>query len=177
MDGFLGIFTSFVLGYFIVDRYKKLTPKINTGKTKFLIAPGTILLVFLVLCFFIFPGNWDRQLNNKLLSVSGESDMVDLLDAVHSIYREESRFQILEPIAAFIVKEKKFRWKKEIYQQFIDEVKTLAGYHSTWLLEKIVLWIAKTGDIPWAREMAMSIPAKNIRNNLLKELREKPGEK
>lgn len=174
---YLGLFTSIVVGYFIVNRYKKLIPKINPGNAKFLIAPGAVLLVFLILCFIIFPGNWDQRINNKLLSVSGESDMVDLLDAVHSIYREEARFQILEPIAAFIVKEKESRWKKEIYQRVIEEVKTLAGYHSSWLLEKIVLWIAKTGDIPWAIEVAMSIQDKNIRTNVLKELQEKIEEK
>jgi hypothetical protein len=170
---YLGLFTGIALGYFIVNRYKKLTPKINPGNAKFLIAPGAIFLVFFILCFIVFQGNWDQRLNNKLLSVSSESDMVDLLDAVHSIYREEARYQSLEPIAAFIEKEKEFRWKKEIYQRIIDEVKTLIYDYSSRLLEKIVLWIAKTGDIPWAIEVAMSIPDKNIRTNVLKVLREK----
>jgi hypothetical protein len=168
---YLGLFTSFALGYFSVNRYKKLTPIINPGNVKFLIAPGAILLLFLFLCLIIFPGNWDQQLNNKLLSVSGESDMVDLLDAVHSIYREEARYQSLEPIAAFIVKEKEFRWKKEIYQRVIDEVKTLAGYRSSRLLRKIVLWIANIGDIPWATAVAEKIPDMQIRTSTLETIR------
>lgn len=174
---YLGLFTSFALGYFIANRYKKLRPKINPGNTKFLIAPGAMLMLFLFLCFIIFPGNWDQRLNNKLLSVSGESDMADLLDAVHSIYREEARYQSLEPIVAFIVKEKEFHWKKDIYQRVIEEVKTLAGYHSSRLLEKIVLWIAKTGDIPWATAIAEKIPDMHIKDSMLKELREDLEEK
>jgi len=174
---YLGLFTGIALGYFIVNRYKKLIPKINPGNAKFLIVPGAIFLVFFILCFIIFPGNWEQRLNNKLLSVSSESDMVDLLDAVHSIYREEARYQSLEPIVAFIEKEKEFRWKKEIYQRIIEEVNTLAGYHSSRLLEKIVLWIAKTGDIPWATAIAEKITDMKTKEATLTVIREKVEEK
>jgi hypothetical protein len=97
--------------------------------------------------------------------------MVDLLDAVHSIYREEARFQILESIAALIVKEKELRWKKEIYQRIIDEVTTLAGYRSSRLLRKIVLWIARTGNIPWAKAIAEKIPDMKMRTSVLELFR------
>lgn len=172
-----GLFTSFAVGYFIVNRYKKLTPIINPGNVKFLIAPGAMLMLFLFLCLIIFPGNWERRLNNKLPSVSGETEMVDLLDAVHSIYREEARYESLKPIVSSMVKERYFRWEKKIYQRVIDEIGTLAGYHSSRLLRKIVLWIAKTGDIQWATSIAQKIPDRKIKNNTLTEIREKIGEK
>ena len=119
------------------------------------------------------PGNWEQRLNNKVLSVTGETDMMDLVDAVHSIDREEARYENLERIVAVIVKEKEFRWKKEIYQQVIDVVLTFYGHRRRNLLKKIALWIAGNGDVPWAVEVAMSIPAKNIRNNVLKEIRQR----
>jgi hypothetical protein len=174
---YLGLFTSFVVGYFIVNRYKKLTPKINPGNVKFLIAPGAMLLVFLFLCFSIFPGSWNVKFNDKVKSATSERDMMALLDAVHSINKEKARYESLKPIVSSMVKEEDFRWKKEIYQRVIDEVKTLAGYRSSRLLRKIVLWIAKTGNIPWATAIAEKIPDMEIKDNTLKELRENIEEK
>jgi hypothetical protein len=180
---YLGLLTGILSGYFIVTGYKKLTPRIRKHRAKSMIIAQLMILIaglmFLIFLGFGFyralgnPGDWERQLNNKVHVVSGETDMMELLEAVHSIDREQARYQSLEQIAAFIVKEKQFRWKKEIYQLVIDAILSYDGHRRGNLLEKIALWIAANGDVPWAKEVAMSIRDKTIRNNVLKELREK----
>jgi hypothetical protein len=174
---YLGLFTSFAVGYFVVNRYKKLTPKINLENAKFLIAPGAIFLLFLILCFSIFPGSWDLRFNDKVKSVTSEIDMSHLLDAVHSIDREKVRYESLIPIVNSMVKEEDFRWEREIYQRVIDEVETLAGYRSSRLLRKIVLWIAKIGDIQWATSITEKIPDMKIRTSAWETIRERIEEK
>lgn len=173
---YLGFFTSFLLGYFITARYKKLTPGSSKVHVKILIA---VLLMFLIFLGFTFyqslgnKGNWEQRLNNKVLSVTSESDMMDLLDAVNSINQEQARYETLKRIVALIVKEEDFRWKKEIYQQVIDAVLTFYGHRRISLLKKIALWIAKNGDGPWAISVAENISFKGTRNNLLKEIRQR----
>ncbi len=180
---YLGLLTSILLGYFIVIGYKKLTPGIRKHHAKSMIIAQLMILIA-VLMFLIFlgfgfyialgnPGDWKQQLNHKVVAVSSETDMMDLLDAVDSIDREQARYQSLEQIAAFIVKGKKFRWEKEIYRLVIDAILPYDGHRPGNLLEKIALWIAGNGDIPWAKEVAMSIQDKTIRTKVLKELQEK----
>jgi hypothetical protein len=179
---YLGILTSLILGYFAAARYKKLTPGIckiqkikNIAQSMFLIA-GLMFLIFLGFSFYKSlgnPGNWEQRLNNKLLSITGETEMMDLLDAAHSIDQEQSRYETLERIAALIVKKKEFRRKKEIYQRVVEEVKTLTGSSSSRLLRKIALGIAGTGDITWATAVAEKIPDMKIRTNALKTIRQR----
>jgi hypothetical protein len=45
------------------------------------------------------------------------------------------------------------------------------------IIKELALTVAKTGDIPWATSVAENIPVKDIRNNVLKEIREKIEEK
>lgn len=177
---YLGFLTSVLLGYFIVFVNKKYAPGAIRIHAHIMIASGLMFIIFVGFGLYKslgYLGNWEQRLNYKVMSVTGESDMMDLLDVVHTIDPEIARHETLKQIVGLITKEGDSRWKKEIYQRVIEEVKTLTGYQSTRLLRKIILWIAGTGDITWAEEVAMSIQAKNIRNNVLKELREKIGEK
>jgi len=173
---YLGLLTSFLVGYFMAAGYEKIKPGIRKPHVKIMIVAAVMFIIFLGFGFYKAlenPVNWEKQLNNKVHVVSDETDMMELLEAVHSIDREQARYQSLEQIAAFIVKEKQFRWKKEIYQLVIDAILSYDGHRRGNLLEKIALWIAANGDVPWAKEVAMSIRDKTIRNNVLKELREK----
>jgi hypothetical protein len=154
---------------------KKYTPGIIRSHAHIMIASGLIFIIFVGFSFYKSLGNlgnWEQRLNNKVLSVTGETDMMDLLDAVHTIYQEKAQYEILDQIVWLIVKEGDSPWKKEIYQRVIEEVKTLSGSRSSRLLRKIALGIAGTGDTPWAVEVVMSIPFKDIRNDVLKELQE-----
>jgi hypothetical protein len=179
---YLGLLTSLILGYFAAARYKKLTPGIckiqkikNIAQSMFLIA-GLMFLIFLGFSFYKSLGNiknWEQRLNKKMLSVTGETEMMDLLDAVNSIDQEKARYETLERIAALIVKKEEFHRKKEIYQRLIEEVKILADSRSSRLLGKIALGIAGTGDITWATAVAEKIPDMKIRTSTLKTIRER----
>lgn len=171
---YLGLFTSFAVGYFIIDRYKKVKPKITLDNAQFLIAPGVLFIVFFVFLYFTnYTDTWNVKLSNKVKSVSSETDMTDLLDAIHTINPKESQFESLEQIVSSMTKADDFRWNKKIYQRVIDMVNTLPGSLDTELLKRIGLWIADTGDISWAISVVEKIPDKMIRDGCLKKIREK----
>jgi hypothetical protein len=175
---YLGIFTSFVVGYFIIDRYKKRKSWITSNISGWLFTACGLLMVLL---FFNFPriqdqGVWQIQ-NNRVMSVTSECDMIDLLDAVNSIDQGETRYVSFEQMISLMIKEEDPPWKKEIYQVVIDEVNDLPAFWSTKLLRKTSLWIAGTGDIPWASSVAKSIPNEDIKNSTLKQIREKVEKK
>ena len=172
---YAGLLTGFLFGYLIVAGYEKLTPGMRKPRVKILIVAALMFLIILGLHFYQSlgnKGNWGQLLNNKVWSVTSETDMMDLLDAVNSINQEQARYDTLERILALIVQEQEFRWKKEIYQQVIDVFLTYFGQRRISLLRKIALWIAKTGDIPWAIAVAKNISFRETRNNVLKEIRE-----
>lgn len=171
---YLGFFTGFLLGYFVLNRYKKLKPEITRNNRKYLIVPGLILLVFLISNFFIFSGDWQERFRSKIHSAKSDAAILELLDAANSIDNSSAKSDALKKIVVQGV----VPWKKETCQQMIKAAMTIKSFkESSSIIKELALTAAKTGDIARAISVAENIPVKEIRNNVLKELREKIGEK
>ena len=82
---YLGLLTSLAAAYLIIKTSQKLKPKITGNNAKFLIAPGIILLGFLIFSSYHFPGDWDKRFQHKIQAAKSKKAFGDLLDAGHSI--------------------------------------------------------------------------------------------
>jgi hypothetical protein len=171
---YLGIFTSFLMGFFIIDRHKKLEFQITRKNAKYLIAPALLLLILFVYSFDILPGDWQKRFLGKIHLAKSDTAILDLVDAANSINNPNDKFNALKSLAA----ESNIPWKKEICQRVIEvAITTKSIKERSSVIKELALTVAKAGNIPRAISVAEYILDKRIRDNVLKELREKIGEK
>jgi hypothetical protein len=171
---YLGVFTSFLVGSFIIDRYKKLKFQITRRNAKYLIVPVLIVLLLFVYSINILPGDWQERFLDKIHLAKSDKEIIDLVDAANSIDDSTDKFNALKMIAAA----GNIPWQKETCQQVIEvAITTKSIKERSSVIKELALTVAKTGDIPRAISVAEYILNKKIRNNVLKELREKIGKK
>lgn len=167
---YLGVFTSFLVGCLIIDRYKRLRFQITRKNAKYLIAPALILLVLLVYSFHILPGDWQQRFLDKVHSAKSDTVIIDLVDAANSINNSKDKFAALQNLIA----ESNIPWKKETCQRVVRAALTIeSSTERSSIIQELALTVAKTGDIARAISVAEYIPVKDIKNKVLKELREK----
>ncbi|UCH93637.1 MAG: hypothetical protein JSV88_25660 [Candidatus Aminicenantes bacterium] len=160
---YLGLLTSFVLGVFVIDRYKKIKPVITGSKAKFLLAPGLILAGFIVFSFFYFPGNWEKRISHRLETAKSERAVMDLLDAAPTIHHERVRHKALQQILLTIKKED-IQWSKKIYQKMIKGTQTIGiVYFKANLLQDVAVMILESGNIRWAVDTAHTIEVAQVK--------------
>ncbi|UCH93636.1 MAG: hypothetical protein JSV88_25655 [Candidatus Aminicenantes bacterium] len=168
---YLGLFTSFLLGYFTIHRYKKLKPEITKNNAKFLIAPLVILLVLMFSAYFIYKGDWQERFRDHVRSVDNPDAVVHLLDAVNTIPGVEHKSNALKEITAAITRTGDSQWQREIFPRVIKMVKTIKDpiqqYH---VLKEIALLIAAAGDIQMAIRTTNNIGIARIRFHALMEV-------
>jgi len=177
---YLGILTAFLLGIFINNRYNKLKPKITGKNAKFLILPVFMLIVFVVFSFIHFPGKPGEKFMSKVQAARSPLAVEDLLAAAHSIKTNEGYWMYaLKTISGKIVDIGDIQWKREMFLRVTAAVKKLTAAKEKYeLIKKIVVDIAKTGDIQWAESLAESIPYEDIKTSArheIREIREKVG--
>lgn len=172
---YLGFLTSFLLGMgcIIFVRYKKksLLPQdaaINIGVML------TAVIVLLVPLGNFNLGNffrdWQGRFQRSVQSVKSEPAAEELLDIVDSIINSSDKAFALKSLAAA----GNIQWQKSTCQRVVRAALTIeSSKESSSIIKELALNVAKTGDIPRAISVAENIPVKKIRNNVLKELREK----
>ncbi len=175
---YLGLLTGFLLGCFMVAGYKKL--KTITGKRliNILLAPVFLFLIFLGFSSYQFLGNLQEQFHHRVQSAESRGEIEELLDALNTINDEFTKSDAVQRLAVAIAGTGDIQWKQETFHRAIRTTGAIESYNlRSKALKEIAVSIGKTGDIPWAVKVAMSIPAKDIKNNVLNELLEKIEEK
>jgi len=171
---FLGILTSFLLGYFIVARYKKLSPTLTMNNLRSLTALIVIIIVLMASGYFIFTGNWQEIFQGKIQSVKNPDAAADLLDAAYTIPGAKDKAIALEKVAAVITSMEDSQWRKERFLQGIKIAGTIEdSKQRNQVLKEIAVFIAAAGDSGWATTIANGIPDQGIKNKALQEIREK----
>ncbi|MGD2090460.1 MAG: hypothetical protein PVH61_30085 [Candidatus Aminicenantes bacterium] len=171
---YLGILTGFLLGYFIVARYKKLSPQVTKDNAKFLIAPAAIIIILMVSGYFIFTGNWQERFQGKIQSIKNPAAAADLLDAAYTIPGAKDKAIALEKVAAVITAMGDSQWRKEKLLQAIKLAGTIEdSKQRNQVLKEIAVFIATSGDTGWATTIANGITDQEIKNKAMKQIREK----
>lgn len=170
---YIGLFTSLVLAYFIIENHKKIRKGIvKPGKRskKFIFTTVFILLVLGVYIFITFLVHWEDRFQQKALAAKSKRAVEDLLDAVDTINLEEHRATAIGVIAVKIVETGDRQWQKETFPEIIAAVETIEERNRKFrLLEQIAFAVARTGDIQRAKSVANSLPAFNMRTRELKK--------
>jgi len=162
-----GIFTSFLLGSYIVDRYKKLKPKITKKNAKFLIVPGVIIALAWVVSFFYFPGDLHSKFMHKIRAAKSEAAVEELLDAIHSITYFPTKASSLKEILGA----DDIPWSREALWQAFDEAMTIkSNIDKAKFLKDLALVIARTGDRKWAESIADSIKNPGIKQEAFEKI-------
>lgn len=171
---YLGILTGFLLGYFIVARYKKLSPQVTKHNAKFLIAPAVVIIVLMASGYFIFTGNWQERFQRKIQSVKNPDAAADLLDAAYTIPGAKDKAIALKKVAAVITSMEDSQGRKERFLQGIKIAGTIEDTKQrNQVLKEIAVFIAAAGDTGWATTIANGIADQGIKNKALQEIREK----
>ena len=167
---YIGLFTSLVLAYFVIEYHKKIRNRIFISVL--------ILLVLGAYIFLTFPGQWEDRFQQKAQTAKSKRAVEDLLDAVNTINHEEQRSDAIGIIAVKILETGDPQWQRETFPEIIAAVEEIGSRNRKFkLLEKIAFAVAETGDIHWATSIANGIPDQEIKNKALEELREKVEQK
>lgn len=118
---YLGILTSLAVGYYILNRYKKMKLKINKRNIKYLKTPGIIILVFLIISFLIFPGDWEERFEQKCQAAISQYTYEELMDAVNSITDDTDKSNALKILALNIAERGNIPWAASVARSILDE--------------------------------------------------------
>lgn len=143
-----------------------------------MIGAGLMFLIFLGYSFYQSLGNWQVQFNHRLQTAHTRGEIEELLDAVNTINSEDIKSNALQQLAVAIAGTGDSQWKKEIFQQTINTTRPIENStQRSKALKKIAVAIGNTGEFSWAVEVAMTIPVKKIRDNVLTILVKKKEER
>lgn len=118
---YLGLFTSLVLAYFIVDTYEELKPQITRNNAKFLAPFGFLFWFFLVFSFTYFPLDWEERLQHQLQTAENRSDFLEILDTTKSMKNLRDESYALKRIAMKIAQTGEIQRAKLVAEQIPDE--------------------------------------------------------
>jgi hypothetical protein len=118
---YLGLLTSLAVVFFILDRYKKMKLKINKRNLKYLKAPGIILLVFLIISFYIFPGDWEDRFVQKCQAAKSQKTYEELLEAANSINNHTDKSNALKTFALMMAGRGNIPWAESVARSIPDE--------------------------------------------------------
>ena len=170
---YIGLFTSLVLAYFIIENHKKIRTSIIKSRKrskKFIFTSVLILVVLGVYIFITFPGHWQDRFQQKALAAKSKRAVEDLLDAVNTINHEEQRSDAIGVTALKILETGDRQWQRETFPEIIAAVEIIDSRNRKFkLLEKIAFAVAETGDIQWAKSVANRLPAFDMRTRELKK--------
>jgi hypothetical protein len=124
---YLGLLTSLVVAYYIVDTYKELKPKITRSNVKFLVPFGVVFWVFLVFSFTYLPLNWEEKLLHQLQTAKNRSDFLEVLEPTKSMKKLKDESDALKRIALEIAKTGEIQRAKLVAEHIPDvDVKNIA---------------------------------------------------
>lgn len=168
---YIGLFTSLVLAYFVIEYRKKIRSRIFISVL--------ILLVLGAYIFLTFPGQWEDRFQQKTQAAKSKRAVEDLLDVINTIDLESQRFIAIGVITEKITKTGDKQWQREKFPEVIAAAEAIdVKMRKFKLLKKIAFTVAKTGDIQWARSVAQKLPVFSTRTReLKKEILEKIEEK
>ncbi|MGD2090462.1 MAG: hypothetical protein PVH61_30095 [Candidatus Aminicenantes bacterium] len=170
---YIGLFTSLVLAYFIIEHHKKITTRIIKSRKrskKFIFTSVLILLVLGGYIFITFPGHWEDRFQQKTQAAKSKRAVEDLLDAIATMNHESQRSFAIGVTAEKILETGDRQWQKETFPEVIAGVEKIDSRNRKFkLLEKIAFAVAKTGDIQWARSVAQKLPAFSTSTRALKK--------
>lgn len=118
---YLGLLTSLVVAYFIIDTYKELKPKITRSNVKFLVPFGVVFWVFLVFSFTYLPLNWEEKLLHQLQTAKNRSDFLEVLDTTKSMNNLRDESYAIKRIALEIAKTGEIQRAKLVAEQIPNE--------------------------------------------------------
>jgi hypothetical protein len=101
---YLGLLTSLAVSIFILNRHRKMKFKINKRTIKYLKVPWIILLSFLTISFYIFPGDWENRFEQKCQAAITQYTFEELMDAANSITDNTDKSNALKILALWIAK-------------------------------------------------------------------------
>lgn len=136
---YLGFLTSFVVGYFIIEKFNPKKYWVNKKFLKFLAALGLIILVFYTFFVLKFPGgDWEKSFTGKVQAAKSERKVMDLLDAANTILNENHKNNALKEIAAAAAKTGNIEWALDIAKNLQDtKIKNAAFKEIKQIREKI----------------------------------------
>lgn len=118
---YLGILTSLAVGYYILNRHRKMKLKINKRTIKYLKVPGIILLAFLTINFYIFPGDWEDRFGQKCQAAISQYTYEELLEAINSIKDNTDKSNTLKIFALMIAERGNIPWAASVARSIPDE--------------------------------------------------------
>jgi hypothetical protein len=164
---YLGLLTGFMVGSYIVDRYKKLKSKVKKKNAKFLKVPGLIIAVAWALSFFYFTRDPQSIFQDKIRAAKSEAAVEEFMDAVHSITDSPTKATALREILWAI----HLPWNRETLQQAIEETIAIeSNIDKARILKDLALVIARTGDRKWAESIADSIKNPGIKKEAFEKI-------
>jgi len=124
---YLGLFTSLMAAYFIVDTYKELKPRITRNNAKFLAPFAVVFWVFFVFSFTYFPLEWEERLLHQLQTAKNRSDFIEVLDTTKSMNNLRDESYAIKRIALEIAKTGEMQRAKLVAEHIPDvDVKNIA---------------------------------------------------
>ena len=109
---YIGLFTGFLLGSYMVNRYKKLKPEITEKNGRCLLGPGILLLSLLGLSFAVFSVGWELKFQDKARWAQGETAFTGVIDAADSITDNKDKSRAFKIIALEMAGKR--NWQKAI---------------------------------------------------------------
>ena len=119
---YLGLLTSFVVGYFIIGNYEKFNPGKLRSNKKFASVMALIILVFGAFCITIFPGDWEKRFAGKVQAATSERCVMDLLDAADTITDGNRKDNALKEIAVAAKKTGNIEWAMSITKKINNTI-------------------------------------------------------
>jgi fumarate reductase subunit D len=122
---YLGLLTSLAVSIFILNRHKKMKYKINKRTIKYLKVPWIILLSFLTINFYIFPGDWEYRFEQKCQAAISQYTFEELMEAANSISDNTDKSNALKILALWIARRGNIQWAEAVARSIPDtEIKS-----------------------------------------------------
>ncbi|MGD2090463.1 MAG: hypothetical protein PVH61_30100 [Candidatus Aminicenantes bacterium] len=118
---YLGLFTSLAVSIFILNRHKKMKFKINKRTIKYLKVPWIIILTFLTINFYIFPGDWEYRFEQKCQAAISQYTYEELMEAANSISDNTDKSNALKILALKIAERGNIPWATLVAHSIPDE--------------------------------------------------------
>lgn len=167
---YIGIFTSLVLAFFIVEHHKKIIKGIRKPGKKFIITSISIFILLGIYIFHQFPVNWENRFQQKVQAATSKRAIEDLLDAMNTINHEAQRFNAIRAITMRIAGVGDREWQRATFPEVITAAEAIGERKRVFkLLEEIAFAIRGTGDSQWAKSVAERLPELSMRTRELKK--------
>ena len=146
---YLGIFTSLALGYFIIERYKKIKPVINKDNARYLKWPAAVFFLFWLFSMFYFPsgGEGDERFREQVKTAKYESRLWGLVSDARSLENEQNQYYACKDILPKL-KGVDISTGKKIIEELHEIAGTMESTHyQSQLLKDLALTLTGTGDM------------------------------